>query len=63
MNRFCGLNARMLLAFIPVDQWVAAPASDLDPGEKLPSMYAFVGDAPSMYAFVGDAHDPTARIV
>lgn len=53
MNRFCGLNARMLLAFIPVDQWVAAPASDLDPGEKLPSMYAFVGDA----------HDPTARIV
>ncbi len=44
----------MQLAFIPVDQWVAAPASDLDPGEKPPSMYAF---------FVGDAHDPTARIV
>ncbi len=47
------LLAPMLLAFIPVDQWVSAPASDLDPGEKLPSMYAFVGDA----------HDPTARIV
>jgi hypothetical protein len=44
----------MLLAFYPVDQWVAAPASDLDPGEKQPSMYAFVGDA---------HHDPTARIV
>ena len=44
----------MLLAFIPVDQLVAAPASDLDPGDKLPSMYAFVGEA---------HHDPTARIV
>lgn len=47
------LLAPMLLAFIPVDQWVAAPASDLDPGEILPSMYAFVGGT----------NDPTARIV
>lgn len=35
------------------DQWLAAPASDLDPAEILPSIYAFVGDT----------NDPTARIV
>ncbi|KAG6466681.1 hypothetical protein ZIOFF_074456 (mitochondrion) [Zingiber officinale] len=35
-----------------VDQWVAAPANDLDPGEILPSMYAFWGET----------NDPTARI-